>query len=91
MSVTSRMKVLLEGQGKSWMDTSYDDLDVGFLQTYARDEGLEADTLEDAIEMAAFDLGYQGVPLNAMLKRLGKKYRVDVLRSYKEGADGKGS
>ncbi len=89
--IAARMKALLEAQGKSWMDTTYDDLDVGFLQTYARDEGLEADTLEDAIEMVAFDLGYQGVPLTPLLKRLGKRYRVDVLRSHKEGAEGKGS
>ena len=85
MGITRRMKALLEVYSKSWMDTSSDDLDVGFLQTYARDEGIEANTLEDAIEMVAFDLGYQGVPLSPLLKRMGKKYRVDVEKSYKQG------
>jgi len=56
-------------------------------------EGNEAKHLSDALEMAAWDLGYQGkerLKSNGVIVYLAKILRVDVRGEYKDGlASGK--
>lgn len=51
-----------------------------------RDEGLEATTLEDAAEMYAYDLGYQGLQALPMwMIDLAKERRIDLISSFEQG------
>lgn len=57
----------------------------GQMEAIWKEESLEAATLPDAIEMYAWDLGYQKHPLPDWLIYLGKKYKVDVISNHKDG------
>lgn len=51
-----------------------------------RDESLEATTLEDAAEMYAYDLGYQGaLKLPDWMLQLSKERKIDLVSSFEQG------
>lgn len=56
---------------------------------YHQAEGNEAVHLPDALEMAAWDLGYQGSPLrpSSSISYLAKIFRLDVKREWQLGRD----
>lgn len=57
------------------------------LERIWRDESLEATNEFDALEMFAFDWGYQGRPLPEWARVLGKAIGVDVDGEYKKGLE----
>jgi len=56
----------------------------GELDIVIRQEGLEARG-KDAIEMYAWDLGYQKSPIPEWLEVLGNAHHVDVKKEYARG------
>ena len=58
---------------------------IGKLQSICRSEGLEATTVEDAIEMHAWDLGYQNEPIPDWLTYLGKQFKILVKKHHSDG------
>ena len=57
----------------------------GWIEIIWRDEGLEATTLEDAIEMYAWELGYQRQVLPPWLMKLGEIFKIDVVHTHQDG------
>lgn len=64
------------------------DPNLGSLELYVRHEGLEATDPAGQVEMAAFDMGYQGRPLAKWLIPLGKRFGIDVESEYQKGREG---
>lgn len=58
---------------------------IGHLQDAVRDEGLEATTVEHAIVMYAWDLGYQNQKIPDWLIYLGKQFKVPVKKEHAQG------
>jgi hypothetical protein len=57
----------------------------GYMEDIWHGEGLEAKTLPHAIEMYAWDLGYQGQKLEPWFIALGKIHNLDVRREHRKG------
>lgn len=57
------------------------------LETIIQQEGLEAVDSKTAVEMAAFDAGYQRRRLPSWLLFLGTHFRIDVEAEYRKGLE----
>lgn len=55
------------------------------LETYVRQEGSEGTNPADQVEMAAFDLGYQGEKLPDWVVLLGKHFRLNLRKEWEKG------
>lgn len=58
---------------------------IGNLQSASKSEGLEATTVEGAIEMLAWDLGYQNYAIPDWLTYLGKQFKIPVKKEHTDG------
>jgi hypothetical protein len=66
----------------------YPDADSGLiaeLEQHAVSEGVEATDPKDALEMMAWDLGYQGERLPSWMRKLARQLRVNIDKEYKSG------
>ena len=63
----------------------FEEICRGKMEIIRRQESLEATNDKDAVEMYAFDLGYQKVPLEQWLVDYGKILGVDVQSEYDLG------
>jgi len=59
-----------------------------YMRQIWKSEGLEATSLKGAVEMYAWDLGYQGVKLENWLVELGESLGVKVRSLYRSGKGG---
>ncbi len=71
-------------------DPNFHTVAIGLMQQAWKQEGLEAATLKDAIEMYAWDLGYNSLrdpryKLPDWLAPLGKLEGVDVMAAFRKG------
>lgn len=57
------------------------------MESIWKNEGLEAINLEDAVEMYAFDLGYQNIILKDWFIELGEHLGIDVQSSHRLGVE----
>ena len=65
---------------------------VSTLEQIAEREGLEATNPKDALEMYAWDMGYQGLslpPSSHWLARLSRQLQVNFKKQWQDGADAK--
>jgi hypothetical protein len=60
---------------------------LGFLETHARNAGIDAIEATDVLEQAAYEAGYEGSPLPSWMEKLGKLIKVNVKSQFRAGQE----